>query len=52
MEREGLTLEQVTMGNPLYIRETLDQLLQDGNLKVGWALSLLSWPFGTGRIFL
>lgn len=22
------------MGNPLYIRETLDQLLQDGNLKV------------------
>jgi hypothetical protein len=21
------------MGNPLYIRETLDQLLQDGNLK-------------------
>ena len=24
---------QVTMGNPLYIRETLDQLLQDGNLK-------------------
>ena len=26
---------QVTMGNPLYIRETLDQLLQDGNLKAG-----------------
>ena len=26
---------EVTMGNPLYIRETLDQLLQDGNLKVG-----------------
>lgn len=24
---------KVTMGNPLYIRETLDQLLQDGNLK-------------------
>ena len=28
-------VSQVTMGNPLYIRETLDQLLQDGNLKVG-----------------
>lgn len=27
-------VSQVTMGNPLYIRETLDQLLQDGNLKV------------------
>ena len=28
-----LLWSKVTMGNPLYIRETLDQLLQDGNLK-------------------
>eukprot|EP00440_Ansanella_granifera_P071923 gb/GFBE01078051.1/.p1 GENE.gb/GFBE01078051.1/~~gb/GFBE01078051.1/.p1 ORF type:complete len:1043 (+),score=304.23 gb/GFBE01078051.1/:1-3129(+) len=27
-------VSQVTMGNPLYIRETLDQLLEEQNLKV------------------
>ncbi|CAJ1351668.1 unnamed protein product [Effrenium voratum] len=27
-------VSQVTMGNPLYIRETLDQLIEEGSLKV------------------
>jgi len=27
-------VKEVTMGNPLYIRETLDQLMADGHLKV------------------
>ena len=42
-EKTGPT-GQVTMGNPLYIRETLDQLLQDGNLKAR--------PVGRGHIFV